>query len=297
MKSFAVTGVMHLAARKSVPESLVDPMTYFRENVDGTLSVVRAMLDAGVDNIVLASSAAVYGEIADGVVTEAHPTVPVSPYGESKLVSEWIIRAVARSHGLAAMALRYFNVAGAADPRLADTGAVGLVPAMVDAARSGRRPVVFGTSYPTPDGSCVRDYVHVCDLAEAHVRAARHIGESPGDLTVLNLGSGRGTSVLEVAAAVCDHADPAMSAVYGEPRAGDVPAAVASVEAIRARLGWVPVLGLDAMVAAQWDAWRAAPRPPEAVADGCDPDSTLAGAARQGSAGRVSPSDLAAAPS
>lgn len=261
MESFGVTGVMHLAARKSVPESLVDPVTYFRENVDGTLSVVEAMLVAGVDKIVLASSAAVYGEITDGIVSEAHPTTPVSPYGESKLVSEWIVRDVARSHGIAAVALRYFNVAGAADSRLADSNGAGLIPAMVGAARSGRRPVVFGTSYATPDGSCVRDYVHVCDLAEAHVQAARRIGEWAGELTVLNLGSGRGTSVLEVAAAVCERAEPGMSAAYGDPRAGDVPVAVASIEAISTRLGWAPTLGLDAMVADQWDAWRAAPRP------------------------------------
>lgn len=275
MRAFGVTGVMHLAARKSVPESVADPMTYYRENVDGTLSVVEAMLSVGVGTIVLASSAAVYGDVSAELVSESAPTVPVSPYGESKLISEWIVRDFAHAHGLTAAILRYFNVAGTASCELADLNGAGLVPAMVAAVGSGRRPVVFGTDYPTKDGSCVRDYVHVLDLAQAHVDVARQIGSWTG-ATVLNLGSGRGTSVLDVVDAVATAATAdsgtagEITALHGEPRPGDIATSVADVAAITSRLGWRPRLGIDAMVTSQWQAWtaahEAAPQPAPQVA-------------------------------
>ena len=193
-------GVLHFAARKSVPESVAHPLYYWHENVEGLRSVLAACGRAGVERFVYSSSAAVYGATTGAAVAEDDPCEPVNPYGTTKLAGEWLLADVHRATGLRYVALRYFNVAGARDARLADRGQANLVPIALDAVARGGAPTVFGTDYDTPDGSCVRDFVHVDDLADAHVAATGLLDEPCAE--TLNVGVGRGFSVLEVMATV-----------------------------------------------------------------------------------------------
>ena len=256
-----VTGVIHLAAKKQVGESVEQPLRYYRENVHGLTVLLEAVVAAGVKRFVLSSSAAVYGMPDVDLVTEDTPAVPINPYGETKLTGEWLVRATGRAHGLATSCLRYFNVAGTATPELCDTGVFNIVPMFFDALTRGEAPRIFGDDYPTPDGTCVRDYIHVQDLAEAHVAAARALeqaegtGENTGDLTV-NVGTGEGVSVREMAdlvAEITGRREPAARVV--PRRAGDPARVVASAERIRKELGWTPRLGVRDMVASAWEGW------------------------------------------
>ncbi|HLL33190.1 MAG TPA: UDP-glucose 4-epimerase GalE, partial [Streptomyces sp.] len=193
-----ITGVVHLAAKKQVGESVDLPLRYYRENVEGLRVLLEAVTAAGVPSFVFSSSAAVYGMPGVDLVTEETPCAPMSPYGETKLAGEWLVRATGRATGLSTASLRYFNVAGAAAPELADTGVLNLVPMVFERLTEGAPPRVFGDDYPTPDGTCVRDYIHVVDLAEAHVAAARALEASPGRDLTLNVGRGEGVSVREM---------------------------------------------------------------------------------------------------
>ncbi|MFE9390847.1 UDP-glucose 4-epimerase GalE [Streptomyces sp. NPDC006784] len=255
-----VRGVIHLAARKQVGESVEQPLTYYEENLHGLVTVLGAVVEAGVRGFVFSSSAAVYGMPDVDLVTEQTPTVPMNPYGETKLAGEWLVRATGRAHGLSTACLRYFNVAGAAQPELSDTGVFNIVPMFFDALTRGEPPRIFGDDYPTPDGTCVRDYIHVQDLAEAHVAAARATaGDGPrgggGDLT-LNVGTGSGVSVREMAdlvAEVTGGRGPAPRVVPRRP--GDPARVVASAERIREELGWEPRHGVREMVVSAWEGW------------------------------------------
>lgn len=250
-----VTGVVHLAAKKAVGESVADPLLYYRENVSGFEVLLRAMRDAGVDRIVFSSSAAVYGVPDVDLVTEETPTLPINPYGETKLVGEWMLRAAGLATGLRWTSLRYFNVAGAGSPALADRGANNLIPMVFRALDRGQRPQVFGSDYPTPDGSCVRDYIHVSDLADAHVAAADWLdgGNAPG---TYNVGRGEGSSVLEVLAVVREVTGIDVEPELVDRRPGDPARLVASASAIERDLGWVARRGLQDMVASAWEGWR-----------------------------------------
>jgi UDP-glucose 4-epimerase len=247
-----VDGVMHFAARKSVPESVARPLHYWRENVDGLRAVLGACARTGVERVVYSSSAAVYGATTGAAVAEDAPCVPVNPYGTTKLVGEWMLADVHRATGLRYVALRYFNVAGARDARLADRGQANLVPIALDAVARGEGPTVFGADYDTPDGSCVRDFVHVDDLADAHV-AASALLDAPAAET-FNVGVGRGYSVLEVVAAIARVAGRPVEPLIAERRPGDPAAVVADVTRIRERLGWTARHDLDDIVASAWDA-------------------------------------------
>ncbi|MDT0268361.1 UDP-glucose 4-epimerase GalE [Streptomyces sp. DSM 44915] len=254
-----VTGVVHLAARKQVAESVAEPLLYYRDNVGGLTTLLAAVAAAGVRRLVFSSSAAVYGSPDVPLVTEETPCRPVNPYGETKLAGEWLVRAAGRAHGVHTVCLRYFNVAGAAVPELADRGAGNVIPLFFERIEAGLPPVIFGDDYPTPDGTCVRDYVHVADLATAHLAAARLLAgvapEAPaGDLTV-NVGTGVGVSVRELAAAVTE-VTGAAAPVVAERRPGDPPRVVASAELARERLGFVARHGLAEMVGSAWDGWR-----------------------------------------
>ena len=242
-----VHGVVHLAAKKSVPESVAHPLYYYDHNVTGTVALLRAAGRSGVRAVLYSSSAAVYGETGDAPVTEAHPTAPTNPYGESKLAAEWAVRRTAEATGLAWTALRYFNVAGAARPELVDHGGENLLPRVLRAVARGDAVPVFGTDYPTPDGTCVRDYVDVVDLADAHAAAvtALEAGTSGG---ALNVGRGQGLSVLEVLDAVGAATGAPVPREEAPRRAGDPARVVADVGRIADVLGWRARRGVAEMV-------------------------------------------------
>ncbi|TDC76242.1 UDP-glucose 4-epimerase GalE [Streptomyces hainanensis] len=267
-----VTGVVHLAARKQVAESVGDPLGYYRANVHGLTVLLEAVAAAGVRRFVFSSSAAVYGmpaadDLTGGLVTEETPCRPMNPYGETKLAGEWLVRAAGRAHGIGTVCLRYFNVAGAARTDLVDTGAANVIPMFFERLERGEAPLIFGDDYPTPDGTCVRDYVHVSDLAEAHLAAVRHLQRAgdpaaAGDLTV-NIGTGRGASVRELAdlvAEVTGVKEPAPR--VGERRPGDPARVVASAALARDRLGFEARRSLAEMVESAWAGWRARPQDP-----------------------------------
>ena len=254
-----VETVMHFAAHTIVPESVANPLKYYGNNTCGTRNLVQACVDQGVKQFVFSSTAAVYGIPADGYADENSPTVPINAYGTSKLVSEWMLRDVAATGALRYVALRYFNVAGSdLEGRIGQStpGATLLTKVACEAIVGKRASVsIFGTDYPTPDGTGVRDYLHVVDLAAAHVDALRYL-RGGGRSATLNCGYGHGVSVREVLAAV-ERAAGERLAVREEPRrAGDPPYLVARAERIRAELGWRPRYDdLDAIVSSSL-AWE-----------------------------------------
>ncbi|MER6438765.1 MULTISPECIES: UDP-glucose 4-epimerase GalE [unclassified Streptomyces] len=251
-----VTGVVHLAARKQVGESVEQPTRYYQENVGGLATLLEAVAEAGVRRFLFSSSAAVYGNPDVDLITEDTPCAPMSPYGETKLAGEWLVRAAGRAHGIATVCLRYFNVAGAAAPELADTGVFNVIPMVFDRLTRGEAPRIFGGDYPTPDGTCVRDYIHVADLAEAHLAAARRLaGDATGDLTV-NIGRGEGVSVRELITLVAEVSGDATEPVVEPRRPGDAPRAVASAALAARELDWSARRGVREMVASAWDGWR-----------------------------------------
>jgi UDP-glucose 4-epimerase len=250
-----VDGVVHIAAKKQVGESVADPLLYWRENIGGLHVLLEECLRARVRRFVFSSSAAVYGDLPTGQAREDSPTSPASPYGDTKLAGELMLTASARAHGLSLAHLRYFNVAGAARPGLGDTGVFNLIPLVFQALSEGRRPRVFGTDYPTPDGTCIRDYVHVADIARAHALVAGVLAE-PGEVRTYNVGRGSGSSVLDVLKVVGEVTG--LDAAYdADPRRpGDPAQLVAAVDRIRDELGFVAEHDLRSMVASAWDAWQ-----------------------------------------
>ncbi|MFD4476118.1 UDP-glucose 4-epimerase GalE [Streptomyces sp. NPDC058471] len=256
LREHAVTGVVHLAGKKQVGESVELPLHYYHENVEGLRVLLAAVTEAGVASFVFSSSAAVYGMPDVDLVTEETPCLPMSPYGETKLAGEWLVRATGRAHGLSTASLRYFNVAGAASPALADTGVFNLVPMVFEKLTAGEAPRVFGADYPTPDGTCVRDYIHVVDIAEAHVATARRLAAAPGgtDLT-LNIGRGEGVSVLEMASLINEVTGYDLPPVVAPRRPGDPARVVASADRIATELGWSAKRDVREMVASAWAGW------------------------------------------
>ncbi|MGW3914578.1 UDP-glucose 4-epimerase GalE [Streptomyces sp. NPDC005070] len=250
-----ITGVVHLAARKQVGESVAQPTRYYQENVGGLATLLEAVAGAGVERFVFSSSAAVYGNPDVDLITEGTPCAPMSPYGETKLAGEWLVRAAGRAHGIATVCLRYFNVAGAASPELADTGIFNIVPMVFDRLTRGEAPRIFGDDYPTPDGTCVRDYIHVADLAEAHLAAARRLTDgASGDLTV-NIGRGEGVSVRELVTLIAEVTGNPVAPLVEPRRPGDAPRAVASAALAADELDWSARRGVREMVESAWRGW------------------------------------------
>ncbi|MGW1161310.1 UDP-glucose 4-epimerase GalE [Streptomyces sp. NPDC002513] len=251
----AVTGVVHLAARKQVGESVAQPTRYYQENVGGLATLLEAVAEAGIERFLFSSSAAVYGTPDVDLITEDTPCAPMSPYGETKLAGEWLVRAAGRAYGMATVCLRYFNVAGAAEPELADTGVFNIVPMVFDRLTRGEAPRIFGDDYPTPDGTCVRDYIHVADLADAHLAAARRLAKgAAGDLTV-NIGRGEGVSVRELVTLIGEVTGDTTVPVVDARRPGDAPRAVASAALAERELGWRARRGVREMVESAWRGW------------------------------------------
>jgi UDP-glucose-4-epimerase GalE len=249
-----VNAVMHFAAHAYVGESVENPRRYFRNNVEAALALLNATLDAGIRRFVFSSTCAVYGAPAKVPITEDTPREPVNPYGTSKLFCEYALQAYDRAYKLRSARLRYFNAAGADE-----SGEIGelhdpethLIPLALAATQDGPELSIFGSDYPTPDGTCVRDYIHVNDLADAHLRALQHL-EHGGDSIALNLGTGSGNSVLEVVHAA--------ETVTGRPvrrkitprRAGDPPVLVAEASRAQQVLGWKATRGLPEIVSSAW---------------------------------------------
>lgn len=249
-----VGAVIHLAAKKKVPESVEQPVRYYRENVGGTANLLDAMGEAGVDRLVFSSTAAVYGEQSAALVTEQAAPRPINPYGESKLVAEWLIGDVARATPLRAVSLRYFNVAGAGWRDLGDDAVANLLTIVLDRIDRGLAPQIYGTGFDTHDGSGVRDYVHVLDLAQAHLAALDHLGEASVPHSVYNVGRGVGTSVIEMLDAVSNALGRPLPADVVAARPGDPAHVVADVTRIADELGWRAGLGLDEIVTSAIDA-------------------------------------------
>ena len=250
------TGVIHLAGYKYAGVSVERPLHTYEQNVTGAQVLLGAMTELGVERLVFSSSAAVYGTPDLELVTEELPNNPESPYGESKLISEWLIRDVARVTDLGHTSLRYFNVVGSGYPDIYDTSPHNLFPLVLKALSEGRTPVVRGTDYPTPDGSCVRDYVHVADVADAHVAAARALDAGHPLEPVYNLGSGDGVSVLQIMAAMAEVTGIDFNPEVADRRPGD-PARIVASGALAARdLDWAGRRTLIDCVSSAWQAWQ-----------------------------------------
>jgi UDP-glucose 4-epimerase len=259
LKTHEVDTVMHFAAYTIVPESVREPLKYYANNTCSTRTLLECCVAANVQHFVFSSTAAVYGTPADGVAAESTPTAPINPYGTSKLMSEWMLASVAQSSSLRYAALRYFNVAGSdSGGRIgqATPNATLLIKVACEAAVGKRAHVsIFGTDYPTADGTGVRDYIHVEDLATAHVDALSYL-RGGGDSTTLNVGYGHGYSVRQVLESVERISGQRLSVREEPRRAGDPPALVARAERIRRELGWRPRLNdLDTIVRTAY-AWE-----------------------------------------
>ena len=253
MKEHKFDSVIHLAARKQVGESVEKPEEYFLDNLGGLGNLLLAMREVGLKSLVFSSSAATYGMPDVDKVTEDYPGVPINPYGQTKLIGEQMVQN-AKVWGLKGVNLRYFNVAGAGANDLADTAALNLIPIAINAIKAGKAPIVFGTDYPTPDGSCIRDYLHVEDLALAHLAAVEYLVGEGQQFSTFNVGTGVGASVIEVLAALKVASGIDFEIALGERRAGDPPRLVADVSRIDKVLGFRTRHNLASIVQSAWDA-------------------------------------------
>jgi len=249
-----VTGVIHVAGFKYAGVSVQRPLHTYEQNVTGMAVLLSAMQDRGVDRLVFSSSAAVYGTPDVDLVTEDTPKAPESPYGESKLVGEWLLRDQGVAAGLRHTSLRYFNVVGSGTPDVYDTSPHNLFPKVFDALVAGKAPTIFGDDYPTPDGTNVRDYLHVADLARSHVVAAQRLDAGEPVEPAYNLGSGDGVSVAEIMAAMARVTGIDFTPEIGPRRPGDPARIVASGELAARDLDWAMRHSIDDMVRSAWDA-------------------------------------------
>jgi UDP-glucose 4-epimerase len=254
-------GVIHVAGYKYAGVSVERPLHTYEQNVTGTASVLTAMERAGVDLLVFSSSAAVYGTPTTDIVTEESPNHPESPYGESKLIAEWLIRDVARAReAFRGVCLRYFNVVGSGTDAVYDASPHNLFPLVIEALLEGRTPRINGDDYATPDGTCVRDYVHVADLATSHVAAALALSQGRDLRPAYNLGSGDGLSVRQIMDAMARVTGIAFTPELGARRPGDPARIVADGSAAGAELDWRMRFSVDDMVASAWSARKASLR-------------------------------------
>ena len=257
MMDHDVDSVIHFAARKQVGESVERPSWYYQQNVGGMATLLRAMYDAGVDKLVFSSSAAVYGMPDVPEVPEDLQCKPINPYGETKLVCEWMSRDCERAWGLKWTALRYFNVAGAGWDDLMDPARLNLVPMILERLEKGGTPMIFGDDYDTPDGTCVRDYVHVKDLADAHIKALDLIADAQPEVHEFNIGTGHGTSVREIIEGLQEVSGWKFPVEVKTRRAGDPPVLVGSTDRSREVMSWKAEYGVNEILTSAWEAWQA----------------------------------------
>lgn len=261
IREHRVTGVIHVAGFKYAGVSVREPLHTYRQNVTGTQTLLAAMEEEGVDRIVFSSSAAVYGTPDVETVTEETPKRPASPYGESKLIGEWLLRDQGVARGLRHTSLRYFNVVGSGDPAIYDSSPHNLFPLVFAALLEGRTPRINGDDYATPDGTNVRDYIHVADLAASHVAAAVRLDAGEPLEPAYNLGSGAGSSVGEIMRTVAEVTGIAFAPEIGPRRPGDPDRIVATGELAARDLDWRMRHDLRDMVDSQWTATRRALQP------------------------------------
>ena len=254
LKDEIVDGVIHLAAKKAVGESMINPSLYYKENIGGLISLLQAMNDANVKKIVYSSSAAVYGTPTEDRVSEKSETNPESPYGETKLVGEWLLKADEKARDIKWISLRYFNVVGASNNELGDTGINNLVPMVFSAISKNESPQIFGNDYLTKDGTCIRDYIHVVDLAESHVLAAKKLSENYSG--IFNIGTGNGYSVKEVMDKIEEVIGKKINYKFVGRRSGDPAQTVAEPRKAQEELNWKAKLNLDEMISSSWIAWQ-----------------------------------------
>jgi UDP-glucose 4-epimerase len=254
LRDHHIEAVLHCGARSLVGQSIEDPALYYRENVVGGIGLLDAMRDEGVDRLVFSSTAAVYGAPDSIPIREDDPTRPMNPYGETKLAIERAMQWYS-VYGLRTVSLRYFNVAGASDQHGEEHAPeTHLIPNILAAALTGEAVTLFGRDYPTPDGTNIRDYIHVVDLADAHVTALERTGASERGFEAINLGSGGGFSVLDVLRAAESVVGRPIPHAFAPRRAGDPPVLVASNERAAELLGWRPTRGtLDEMIGSAWN--------------------------------------------
>jgi UDP-glucose 4-epimerase len=246
-----IDAVIHLAAKKAVGESVDNPLKYYENNVGGTLNLLAAMSLKGVKRIVFSSTAAVYAPSEKLSIAEDDLTEPLSPYGQTKLLSEKLISAVAKAENLSAISLRYFNVVGALRDEFADNSKDNLVPKVFSALKAGKNPEIYGSDYPTKDGSCIRDYIHVSDLAKAHLVALEKVFAANVD-EVYNVGSGTGYSVTEMINQIAESIGKAITPTLSPRRPGDTAQLIASITKIERDLGWKPERSLKEMIDSAW---------------------------------------------
>ena len=258
MLDHSVTGVIHLAGFKYAGVSVQEPLLTYEQNVTGTAQLLKAMELAGVDKMVFSSSAATYGTPRADIVTEETPTQPESPYGESKLIGEWLIRDQGVARGLRHTSLRYFNVVGSGAPELYDSSPHNLFPIVLRALTSGKTPRINGTDYNTEDGTCVRDYVHVADLATSHVAAAQALAAGKTLERIYNLGSGDGLSVRQIMTAMAQVTGIDFDPEIGPRRAGDPDRIVADGTLAARDLDWKMRHTVEEMVASAYEAQKRA---------------------------------------
>lgn len=259
LENHDVDAVIHFAAKKQVGESVAEPLFYYQQNIGGLVNVLTAMQAAGVDKMIFSSSAATYGEPDVAVVSEDVVGNPINPYGRTKLIGEWILADCARAWGLKWVALRYFNVAGSGWDDLGDSVVMNLIPMVLDRLAKNEAPRIFGDDYDTPDGTCIRDYVHVRDLAQAHIESIAALDTGMTE-HIFNVGTGQGSSVKEVIEAIGRVTGLDTTAVVEGRRAGDPPKLIANADRLERTMGFRSTAGLDEIVESAWKAWQAGPR-------------------------------------
>jgi UDP-glucose 4-epimerase len=260
MKDYDIDTVIHFAARKQVGESVAKPLWYFQQNIDGMLNVLTAMRDSGVKKLVFSSSAATYGDPPVEVVPEdIVPMLPINPYGQTKLFGEWMGRATAAAYGIRFCALRYFNVAGCGPVELEDPAVLNLIPMILDRLARGKAPAIFGADYPTPDGTCIRDYIHVVDLADAHLAAMRYLDKDERKYDAFNVGTGTGTSVRQIVDGIKKVSGIPFVEEVQDRRPGDPPQLIGNTTRINEEMGWHAQYDVKDIIESVWAAWQANP--------------------------------------
>ena len=253
--------MIHFAARKQVGESVEKPLWYYQQNINGMLNVLTGVTQSkNAKKLVFSSSAATYGVPPVDVVPEdVVPMLPINPYGQTKLFGEWMARACEQPFGIRFCALRYFNVAGCGPVELEDPAILNLIPMLFNRLKQGKAPAIFGDDYPTPDGTCVRDYIHVSDLADAHIAALKYLDRDERKYDAFNVGTGEGTSVRQIVDEVKKVTGLPFAEAVMARRAGDPPHLIGSPKRINEEMGWHAKYDVEDIVKSAWDAWQANP--------------------------------------